>query len=326
MKKFLKYTVYTVVTIIVIVLMGVSYIMLGMPNVGKAENITIERTAQRVDRGKYLANSVCSCIDCHSGRDWSKFGGPVLENTIGAGGIKIDAKHKFPGEVYIPNITPYNLKNWTDGELFRVITTGVKKDGSAMFPIMPYAFYSKMSREDVYSIIAYLRTLKAQKTSYPKPKLDFPLNILVNTMPQKANLSEMPNPGDTVKYGGYLVQIGFCKLCHSPGEAKPIVGMEFAGGREMMAWSGGTVRSANITPDPETGIGSWTKAQFVNHFRQYADSTYKGIPVKPGAYQTVMPWYNLGSMKPSDLEAIYAYLRTVKPIKHQFERFKPDAK
>lgn len=326
MKKFLKYTAYTVVTIIVIVLIGISYIMMGLPNVGKAAHITIEQTPQRIARGKYLANSICSCIDCHSTRDWSKFGGPVLENTIGAGGVKIDKHHKFPGEIYIPNITPYNLKNWTDGELFRVITTGVKKDGSAMFPIMPYSSFSKMSREDVYSIIAYLRTLKAQKTSYPKPKLDFPLNILVNTMPEKATLSTMPDPRDSVKYGGYLVQIGFCKLCHSQGDAKPIVGKEFAGGRDMMLWSGGTIRSANITPDKDTGIGNWTKEQFVSHFRRYADTNYKAIAVKPGTYQTVMPWYNLGSMKPSDLEAIYAYLRTIKPIKNQFERFTPDAK
>jgi mono/diheme cytochrome c family protein len=321
-KKFLKYAAYTVIVVVLIIMAGISYVTLALPNVGQSENIKVDITPQRIERGKYLANNVAACVDCHSSRDWSKFAAPVNENEIGVGGEKFDANVGFPGSVYVPNITPYNLHNWTDGELFRAITTGVKKDGSAIFPIMPWGAYSKMSREDVYSIIAYVRTLKSQKSSFPERKLDFPLNVLVHTMPAKATLGVLPDEHDTLKYGAYLVQIAACKDCHTQAnKGKLIEGLEFAGGHEYTPPGGGTVRTANITPDKETGIGSWTKEQFVNRFKQYTDSTSKPAAVKPGEFQTIMPWYKYGGMKVTDLEAIYAYLKTVKPVKNQVVKF-----
>ena len=322
MKKFLKYTAYLVIVVVLIVIAGISYITLALPNVGEPENIKVEATPLRLERGKYLANNVATCVDCHSTRDWTKFAAPINQNIIGAGGEKFGDNVGFPGEVYVPNITPTNLKSYTDGELFRAITTGVKKDGSAIFPIMPWPYYSKMSREDVYSIIAYLRTLKPQAGTYPGHTLNFPLNILVHTMPKKATLGTVPNPADTVKYGEYMITISACKECHSPADKGTFLpGLEYAGGQEYGLPGGGKIRSANITPDKETGIGSWTKDMFVKRFTQYADSNYKPVAVKPGEYQTIMPWYKYGGMKVTDLEAIYAYLKTLKPVKHQFVKF-----
>jgi len=324
MKKILKFAGYLVIAIVLIVVAGISYITLALPNVGDPENIKVEATPQRIERGKYLANHITACVDCHSKREWNILAGPIKEETLGAGGEKFDANVGFPGSVYVPNITPYHLKNWTDGELFRAITTGVKKDGSAIFPIMPWESYSKMSREDVYSIIAYLRTLKPQTTDYPERKLDFPLNILVHTMPAKAALGTVPDQHDTLAYGAYLVRIGACKDCHSQAnKGKIIEGLEFAGGHEYTSPNGGTIRSANITADKETGIGSWTKAQFLSRFTQYADSTHQQTPIKPNEFQTIMPWYKYGTMKVSDLEAIYAYIKTIKPVKNKVDKFTP---
>lgn len=324
MKKFLKYTAYLVIAVILIVIAGVSYVTLALPNVGEPENIKVEITPQRLERGKYLANHVTLCMDCHSTRDWSKFAGPMVNGTEGMGGEKFDSKVDFPGNVQVPNITPYHLNNWTDGELFRAITTGVKKDGSAIFPLMPWPGYSKMSREDVYAIIAYLRSLKSIKTNYPESKLDFPLNVLVHTMPQKATLGAVPNEKDTLKYGEYLITIAACKDCHSQvNQGKAIAGLEYAGGREFKIPGNGTVRSANITADKVTGIGLWTKAQFVNRFKTYADSSRKKVDVRPAEYQSIMPWYRYAGMKAGDLEAIYAYIRTIKPVKNKVSKFTP---
>src|SRR5690606_29612674 len=128
----------------------------------------------------------------HSTRDWTKFSGPINMQEIGTGGEKFDQSIGFPGEVHVPNITPFHLKNWTDGEIFRAVTSGVKKDGSAIFPIMPYKHYGQMDKEDIYSIIAYIRTLPEKESKTPQRKLDFPLNLLVNTMPQKASLNTIP--------------------------------------------------------------------------------------------------------------------------------------
>ncbi|WP_183562748.1 c-type cytochrome [Mucilaginibacter sp. SP1R1] len=321
MKKFLKYTAYTVIAVVLIIIAGVSYITLALPNVGEPETIKVESTPQRIERGKYLANNITLCMDCHSARDWSKFAAPMKEGSLGVGGEKFDANVGFPGDVNVPNITPYHLSSWTDGELFRAITTGVKKDGSAIFPLMPWESYSKMSREDVYAIIAYLRTIKPQKTDYPQRKLNFPLNILVHTMPQKATLGTIPNEHDTLKYGEYLVTIAACKDCHSQvNQGKIIAGLSYAGGREFKVPGAGIVRSANITADKVTGLGNWSKEQFISKFKQYSD-TSKRVDVKPGEFQSIMPWYRYAGMKTSDLEAIYSYIKTIKPVKNQVVKF-----
>lgn len=79
--------------------------------------------------------------------------------TLGAGGEKFDRTMNFPGEFYSKNITPFALKKWTDGGIYRAITSGVSKDGHPFFPVMPYPNYNQMATEDVYSLIAYLRSL-----------------------------------------------------------------------------------------------------------------------------------------------------------------------
>jgi len=316
MKKFKKVLLYAIIAIVLIVVVTVSYITLALPDVGNPEDITIALTPQRIARGEYLANHVSLCTDCHSQRDWSKFAGPVKVSTPGGGGEVFDAKVGFPGAVYTPNITPYNLKRWTDGELFRAITTGVRKDGSAIFPLMPWPYYSKMNREDIYSIIAYLRTLKPIATSYPKAKLDFPLNILVHTMPQKATLSILPSPGDSLKYGAYITTAAGCKDCHSQDKnGIPIPGLEFAGGHGYTV-NGKIVLSANITPDKTTGIGNWTAAAFIARFKNFKDPS-KAVAAMAKDFQTIMPWYDYSGMSESDLKAIYNYLRTVKPVNNK---------
>jgi hypothetical protein len=326
MKKFFKGILYVVITIILLAVIAVIYITLALPNVGKPEDIKVEATPKRIARGEYLANHVTVCTDCHSKRDWTLLAAPVVPSGLGGGGEKFDESVGFPGDVWVPNITPFNLKNWTDGELFRTITTGVKKDGSPIFPLMPWPFYSKLDREDVYSIIAYVRTLKSQPGSYPSHRLDFPLNIIVHTMPQKATLGKLPDEHDTLRYGAYMVNAAACFQCHTNvDKGDPLPGMDFAGGREFGVPGGATVRSANITPDKETGIGNWTKAQFIARFRMYADSTMKPVHVNEGEFQTIMPWYAYGKMKGSDLEAIYTYLRTVKPVSNKVVKFQPKA-
>lgn len=322
MKKVGKIIVYVVIAVVILVGGALSYVKVALPNVGDPPNIKVELTPERIKRGKYLANHVTVCIDCHSTRHWTKFSGPLDTNGIGTGGEKFDHNIGFPGEVYVPNITPHNLGKWTDGEIYRAITSGVKKDGSAIFPIMPYQSYSKMDTEDIYSIIAYLRTLPSKETSSPERSLDFPLNFLVNTMPVKAEPQTIPAREDQLAYGAYLVNSASCKDCHTKQEkGTPIEGMDFAGGYEFRL-PGGTVTSANITQDLETGIGRWSKEQFISRFRSY-QNPHEMKSVNEGDFQTVMPWTMYGNMETSDLEAIFAYLKTVKPIRNQVTKFSP---
>src|SRR5665213_816165 len=100
MKKFKKVLLYAVIIIVLIIVSVLSYVTLALPNVGDPENITIALTPQRIARGEYLANHVTQCVDCHSKRDWSKFGAPLVAGTIGGGGELFDASVGFPGLVH----------------------------------------------------------------------------------------------------------------------------------------------------------------------------------------------------------------------------------
>ncbi|UFH34052.1 c-type cytochrome [Flavobacterium acetivorans] len=202
------------------------------------------------------------------------------------------------------------------------ISTGVSKDGSALFPVMPHPNYGKMDKEDLISIIAYLRTFEPIKNDVPKSKADFPMNFIINTIPQKASFSKIPDTKNTVVYGEYLYNAAACFECHTKKDkGAPVAGMELAGGFEFPMPTGGVVRSANITPDKETGIGNWTEQQFVSRFKIYADGTYVPVKVRKGDANTIMPWTMYGKMKTEDLKAIYAYLKTIKPIKNEVVKF-----
>jgi mono/diheme cytochrome c family protein len=320
MKNSQKLTLYSVAVIILLIITVISYITLALPNVGEPESIKVELTPTRITRGEYLVDHVALCVDCHSTRDWSKFAAPMKDGYPGGGGQVFNSKVGFPGEVHVPNITPYNLKNWTDGELFRAITTGERKDGSAIFPLMPWPYYAKMSREDVYAIIAYIRTLKPVAATYPPSNLNFPLNILVHTMPQKAPLGTLPPLTDSVKYGEYVCTMAGCVECHSKSSNGKITpGTEFAGGHEYLI-NGIVLHSANITPDKATGIGNMKEADFVEMFKSFKDPS-KADSIKAGGFQTIMPWYDYAGMSELDLKAIYKYLRTVKPVKNKVVTF-----
>jgi hypothetical protein len=97
--------------------------------------------------------------------------------------------------------------------------------------------------------------------------------------------------------------------------------LEYAGGFEFPFPNGQVVRSANITPDEETGIGSWAEADFVGRFKFYDNPEGRTIKAESMEYNSAMPWTMFAGMTEKDLTAIYKYLRTIKPIKNKVEKF-----
>jgi mono/diheme cytochrome c family protein len=324
MKKALR-IILIIVTVVVLAVAGIlSYVKFSLPgaNVKEAENLKIEYTPERIERGKYLANNVSACMDCHSKRDYNTFGAPMVAGTLGQGGELFGTAMGFPGNYYAPNITPYGIGTWTDGELVRAITTGVSKDGHALFPVMPYANFGKLDKEDIYSIVAYVRTLKSIENDVPKSSPDFPMNFIINTIPHEAAFTSIPDTSDLIAYGKYVFTAAGCNECHTPQEkGQPVEGKYLAGGFEFPFPDGSVVRSLNITPDKQTGIGNWTEEQFVNRFKLYSDSTYVLTSVKPNEFKTIMPWLFYTHMKDTDLKAIYAYLQTVPPVENKVTKF-----
>lgn len=327
MRKLAKVLIWTVIMAVVIIGAALGYLKFALPDIAAAPVLKVELTPERIARGEYLANHVTVCIDCHSTRDWSKFSGPPTPGTLGKGGDIFDQKFGFPGVYYAKNITPEGISRYTDGELFRTITTGVSKEGKALFPVMPFHYYGQMDEEDIKSIIAYIRTLKPIANNVPESKSDFPMNFIINTIPHEPSFTKLPPKTDVINYGKYLTNAAACIDCHTKFEKGSLVaGTEYGGGREFPFPDGSIVRSANISSDEETGIGGWDDETFVSLFKAHSDSATLNTQLNPGDFNSIMPWTMYGRMTDEDLKAIFAYLKTVPPIKNEVVKFTPGKK
>jgi len=324
MKTFFK--IIAIIIVVVAVGFGIfaAYLTFSFPKVGETPQIQINSSPELVERGEYLARHVAACVDCHSTRDWNYLSGPLKPGTEGKGGEEFSEKYDFPGNFFARNITPAGIGDWTDGEIYRAITCGVSKNGEPFFPVMPYPNYSKMDPEDVKAIIAYLRTLKPIENAVPVSSPNFPMNLILRTIPKPAEPQKCPPKMDQLAYGKYIFTIASCDACHTQKEkGQPVKGMELAGGFAFPLPGGGIVRSENITPDKETGIGSLTKEDFIRKFKYYSAPEMAKIPVQKGAFNTIMPWTMYAGMTEEDLGAIYTYLQSVPPVKNKVVYFTP---
>ena len=324
MKTLIKIVGGVVALVVVAAGAGFGYLMFAFPKVPPPAVVTLEPTAERLARGKYLSDHVTGCTACHSERDWTKFSGPVKPDRIGVGG------QEFPlgsaGVVYAKNITPAAIGSWTDGELQRAVTAGVSKDGTPLFPLMPYPHFGAMAADDMHAILAYVRSWQAIESQVPPRTLNFPMSLIVRTIPAAGSPQPRPLPQDKLAYGKYLTRMALCGDCHTPidDRGQPLPGREFAGGMEFLE-TGYRVRAANITPDADTGIGSWTEQQFIDKFKAFETPSDAVLSDSERRQNTVMPMTAYAGMTRDDLSAIYGYLRTLPPVVNRVTRF-PDAK
>ena len=320
-KKLLKLFLVLAVLAVLVLAGVITYAVTFLPNV-PLEEVKIDYTHERIKRGEYLVKTVAQCLDCHSERDWSRFSGPIKPGTEGGGGECFDQSSGFPGSYTANNLTPHHLKDWSDAELFRAITAGVSRDGRPLFPIMPYPNYGRMDREDIYSIIAFIRSLPPIEKETLPAQSDFPMSIIIHAIPSAPEFTKRPAKSDKVAYGGYLVNAGVCIECHTPAKSGQIVPeLAFSGGRYIDT-DKASVLTTNITPDNETGIGAWSEQDFIARFKAFDKSSglYKEDAVKDGDFNSPMPWQAYAGMSEEDLAAIYAYLMSIKPIKNQVKK------
>ena len=318
----MKWLMGLVVLLLVLVSAGLLYMWSAYPAVAAAEPIRIASTPERIERGKYLFDHVAVCVDCHSTRDFTRYAGPVVSGTHGKGGEAFTREMDMPGNFYSRNITPAALGDWTDGEILRALTVGVSKQGDALFPLMPYLNYGALDREDIEAIIVYMRTLTPIVNHVPARELDFPMYLIIRTMPQPASFAARPAPTDRVAYGAYLARMASCADCHTPAvQGQPTPGMAFAGGSELKTSWGTVIRPANITPDADTGIGTWTEEQFIQKFKAFESAPDPVLSEAERMANTFMPWREYAGMTREDLGAIYAFLRTQTPVLNRVEKF-----
>lgn len=290
----------------------------GTTDAGRSAVSPEDSLAALVKRGDYLVNNVSHCMHCHAEVDSTKFSSPPIPGTEGKGGEEV-----MPG-IFVKNITPTALGSWTDAEIARALTEGIRKNGDTLFPVMPYRALSHLEKEDINSIVAYLRTLKPLPDSVPERSLAaFPPGLLSLAYEQyflKHKNEKITTSSDKhVQRGSYLVWAANCMGCHSVLDMKELNYREggwLAGGDTFTRRSKGyQVVTANITPDSATGIGTWTEAMFVAKFKNYRDP--KSYSYNPGKNFSPMPWSMLSQMSDDDLKDIYAYLRTIEPVNNK---------
>lgn len=263
--------------------------------------LTLPAVAEtQIERGAYLVNGIAGCGNCHTPK-----GGP-LKGVPMAGGFPFGGP-KAPFEAYAANITQdreTGIGAWTDEQIIVAIRQGKRPDGTIVGPPQPVELYKDISDRDVKAIVAYLRTVKPVKNKVKKSIYRIPLHAEKSTGP----VADVPR-SDPVRYGAYLAgPLGHCIECHTPMvrgkfDFKNQLGR---GGRPFHGPWGISV-SRNITPHPEDGLGKWSDVEIRKAITDgiRPDGTKLNPPMAYHLYKT---------MTESDLNAIVAYLRTLKPL------------
>lgn len=311
--------------LLVAALTGIAWFSFALPRQRPAPQVEVPRDAALVERGRYLVVNVLQCVDCHSERDWTRYGGPPLP-PLGAGrecltrgtqttGINV-GEESFPGTLCIRNITPdvdTGIGGWTDGEIMRAVREGVDREGRGLFPIMPYFIYRDLSDGDMMAVVAYLRTLPPVRAPRrPARQVDFPLNLLIQLWPRPLEGPvTAPDPADVVARGAYLARVARCEFCHTPRNPNSLEGIEgraFAGGMPFFLGPDGVRYSMNLTPH-DSGLGPWSRDDFIARFRDHS-APYEVDPSE----NTVMNWGAFSGMSEADLGALYDFFRTLPPV------------
>jgi len=277
----------------------------------------IESSPSRLERGRYLVNHVNGCVVCHSELDPGAEGLPAKAGMVAAG-----RNWASDGIAWLtaPNLTPdkeTGAGNWTDDMIARAVREGIGHDGRALFPIMPYANYKRMPDEDLASVISYLRSLPAVRHELTPTAVPFPVSRFINAVPEPVEGAvPAPDLSTPARRGEHLVTMASCGDCHTPMDSRGqyIAGLEFAGGNTFQMAGRKPVASANLTPAPN-GIPYYTEDLFLE--------TIRTGRVRERQISDVMPWGHYRGMTDDDLKAIFAYLKTLKPVDHYVDNSMP---
>lgn len=203
----------------------------------------------QIERGRYLA-TLSDCVACHTrAPDGKPF----------AGGRPIETPF---GTIVSPNITPdrdTGIGNWSDAEFDNAVRHGIRRDGARLYPAMPYTAFTKMSRDDVKAIRAYLATVTPVRNAVVANQLPFPFNVRLAMRGWDALFFTpgefKPDPAKSPQWnrGAFLVNgPGHCGACHTP---KNFLGAD----KTSEALRGGPVQgwfAPDITGDTARGVGS----------------------------------------------------------------------
>ena len=294
----------------------------GGPEVAPPANIVVDKSPDRIERGRYLYTTLADCDSCHSEHDYTRLYSP-LTGARGKGAVI--PFQGLPGRIVASNITPdpeTGVGTWTDGEKIRAIREGISKDGHALHPTMPYPSYRYMSDQDVQALVAFMDQLPPVHNPLPKTELPTAVLKAIRGAPRPVrDPVPQPSASNQASTGEYLATIAYCEECHTPRVGgQPDTARRFAGG-QTFATPAGSVVTANITPDKDTGIGAWDYARFRDRLQIFRKdySSVEALPkVGPDRF-TVMHYIAYSGLTEADMAALFTYLQTRTPVSQKVE-------
>lgn len=299
MKRFLKWTgivvggllglVGVIVLIAYIVTSSRASEVYSVPN----DPVTSSNDPQSIERGRHISHAIAKCADCH-GED---LGGKLMVDD------------PLVGTLYGPNLTSGQgsvTVGFTDADYIRAIRYGLRRDSTPLF-IMPSNEYWYHDDDELAAIISYVRSVPPVNRESIGRRIGPMIRVLnlfgqaeifpTETIDHTGKRPPVPAEEATIEYGRHMSTVGGCSGCHGPGLS----------GGPMPGAPPDWPPALNLTPDPETGIGKWSKADFVKAMR--TGVTPDGRTLGPD----YMPWKATAQMKDVEIQALYLYLKSLPP-------------
>jgi mono/diheme cytochrome c family protein len=251
-----------------------------------------------IQRGKYLVDAG-DCMACHTSEADKPF----------AGGYPVETPF---GTIYSANITPdrqSGIGAWSEEDFWRAMHFGVRPNGDRLYPAFPYPSFTKLTRDDVDAMHAYLATLKPERNTPPANDLTWPLNHRVFMRGWNmlfftpGEFRRNPAKSDEWNRGAYLVEgPGHCGACHTAKNA-------FGGDKESRFLQGGGIQSwfaPQIANGARNGLQAWSEDDIV----EYLKTGRNRMTGATGLMAEVIT-YSTSQLSDDDLRAIAAYLKDV---------------
>lgn len=276
-------------------------------------SVTAAQSREQIARGKYIFGAAAGCA-CHT----------VPKQALNAGGRKYEGPF---GTVYSANITPdpaTGIGKWTDEQIVTAIRAGRRPNGERLVPVHPYTVFNGMAEQDLKDVVAYLRSVPPIDKPTPAKKITVPMfeSVFLPAWLATFAARETPPasaPTSGVARGEYLTRaVSHCGECHTPRTITMAVDNSrfLAGAPKGKGPEGSAV--PNITPDRDTGIGSWSEEQIADYLET---GNRPDGDVAGGLMAEVIQGTSAGfkDLTKADRLAIAKYLKSIPPIRNKVE-------
>ena len=254
--------------------------------------------ADLIKRGEYLTTAG-DCIACHTTPGGERFAGGLYMATP-------------VGKISTPNLTPdkeTGIGNWTDDQFYRALHEGIDERGKYLYPVLPFPWYTKVTKEDALAIKAYLFSLKPVHAPRKEIKIGFPFNIREGLLTwrtlffKSGEFKPDPQASAEMNRGAYLVEgLGHCGECHN--KSKLLGASNWSGkleGGQIEGWY-----APNITSDGKDGVGQWSKDAIVTYLKTGAGPNRNNLALGP---MMEVVTESTSHLSDQDLGAIATYLK-----------------